>query len=198
MKFDVVAVSLDSGTLGATAYDNTMQALKKLEEDGQLDRVKLGGTVMVKPNFTQPPNPSLKFGPRNSDLTIHNHVCTDPYTIKAACDFVISHGGKALICEGTKWPGGTRGVYLQTGCEPLLEGSGAVLFDTSTDAQSQRVKTRPAKVWLEDFEEPEVHEIFGQVDAIVNLAKLKCHSNALITGAVKNMYGSLEPSQRRA
>jgi uncharacterized protein (DUF362 family) len=53
-------------------------------------------------------------------------------------------------------------------------------------------------VWLEDFEEPEVHEIFGQVDAIVNLAKLKCHSNALITGAVKNLYGSLEPSQRRA
>ncbi|CAJ37834.1 DUF362 domain-containing protein [Methanocella arvoryzae] len=198
MKFDVVAVSLDSGSLGATAYDNTMQALKTLEADGQLDKLKLSGTVMIKPNFTQPPNPSLKFGPRNSDLTIHNHVCTDPYTIKAACDFVIDHGGKALICEGTKWPGGTRGVYLQTGCEPLLEGSKAVLFDTSTESPAQRVKIRPARVWLEDFAEMDVHEVFSQVDVILNLAKLKCHSNALITGAVKNMYGSLEPSQRRA
>lgn len=198
MKFDVVAVSLDSGTLGAIAYDNTMRALEALEADGQLDRLRLGGTVMIKPNFTQPPNPSLKFGPRDSDLTIHNHVCTDPYAIKAACDFVIAHGGKAIVAEGTKWPGGTRGVFLQTGCEPLLEGSGAVLFDTSTESPSQRVKVRPAKVWLEDFAEPEVHEIFGQVDVLINLAKLKCHSNALVTGAVKNLYGTLEPAQRRA
>ena len=198
MKFDLVAVSLDSGTLGATAYDNTTRALKTLEDDGQLNKLKLSGTVMVKPNFTQPPNPSLKFGPRDSDLTIHNHVCTDPYAIKAACDFVIDHGGKAILAEGTKWPGGTKAVFLQTGCEPLLEGSGVELFDTSTESRSQRVTVRPAKVWNEEFAELEVHEIFSQVDVILNLAKLKCHSNALVTGAVKNLYGSLEPPQRRA
>ena len=105
MKFDVVAVNLDNGTLGEIAYGNTMRALQALEDDSQLDKMKLSGTVMIKPNFTQPPNPSLKFGPRESDLTVHNHVCTDPFAIKAACDFVISHGGKPLVAEGTKWPG---------------------------------------------------------------------------------------------
>ncbi len=63
MKFEVVAVNLEEGSPGEIAYGNTMRALQALEEDGQLDRMKLGGTVMVKPNFTQPPNPSLKFGP---------------------------------------------------------------------------------------------------------------------------------------
>ncbi|MGA9138585.1 MAG: DUF362 domain-containing protein [Methanocella sp.] len=198
MKFDVVAVNLDDGTLGEIAYGNTMRALAALESDGQLDKMKLSGTVMIKPNFTQPPNPSLKFGPRESDLTVHNHVCTDPFAIKAACDFITSHGGKPLVAEGSKWPGGTRGVFLQMGCESLLEGTGAVLVDTITDRPEQRVTVSPSKVWNEDFGELEVNCIFEGVDVLLNLSKLKSHSNALVTGAVKNMYGALEPATRRA
>jgi uncharacterized protein (DUF362 family) len=198
MRFDVVAVNLDDGTPGEIAYGNTMRALMVLESDGQLDRMKLSGTVMIKPNFTQPPNPSLKFGPRESDLTVHNHVCTDPFAIKAACDFVIKHGGKPLVAEGTKWPGGTRGVFLQTGCESLLEGTGATLADTITDRPEQRVIVSPSRVWNEDFRELEVNRIFEGVDVLLNMAKLKSHSNALVTGAVKNMYGALEPANRRA
>lgn len=198
MKFDVVAVNLSVGTLGQIAYDNTMMALRTLENDGQLDRLKLSGSVMIKPNFTQPPNPSLKFGPRETDLTVHNHVCTDPFAIKAACDFVVQHGGKPLIAEGTKWPGGTRGVFLQMGCESLLEGSGAVLVDTLTDYPEQRTTVRPARVWNEDFRELEVSRLFEGIDVLLNMAKLKSHSNALVTGAVKNMYGTLEPASRRA
>jgi uncharacterized protein (DUF362 family) len=198
MKFDVVAVNLDGGTLGEIAYGNTLRALRALEEDGQLDRMKLSGTVMIKPNFTQPPNPSLKFGPRESDLTVHNHVCTDPFAIKAACDFVINHGGKPLVAEGTKWPGGTRGVFLQMGCESLLEGTGTVMVDTLTDRPEQRMVVTPSKAWNEDFRELEVNRIFEGVDVLLNMAKLKSHSNALVTGAVKNMYGALEPANRRA
>ncbi len=198
MRFDVVAVNLDSGTPGEIAYGNTMRALQALEDDGQLDRMKLSGMVMIKPNFTQPPNPSLKFGPRESDLTVHNHVCTDPFAIKAACDFVIKHDGKPLVAEGTKWPGGTRGVFLQMGCESLLEGTGATMVDTITDTPQQRVTVSPSKVWNEDFRELEVNRIFEGVDVLLNMAKLKSHSNALITGAVKNMYGALEPANRRA
>jgi len=198
MKFDVVAVNLDGGTPGQIAYSNTLRALQALEEDGQLDRMKLGGMVMVKPNFTQPPNPSLKFGPRESDLTVHNHVCTDPFAVKAACDFVTSHGGQLLVAEATKWPGGTRAVFLQTGCETLLEGSGARLVDTITGRQQQRVAVSPSKVWNEDFREIEVNRIFEGVDVLLNVAKLKAHSNAVVSGAVKNMYGALEPAKRRA
>jgi uncharacterized protein (DUF362 family) len=198
MKFDVVAVNLDDGTPGEIAYGNTMRALQALEEDGQLDRMKLNGTVMVKPNFTQPPNPSLKFGPRESDLTVHNHVCTDPFAIQAACDFVTGHGGKPLVAEGTMWPGGTRGVFLQMGCESLLEGSGARLVDTITERPEQRATVSPSKVWNEDFREIEVSRIFEGVDVLLNVAKLKAHSNAVVTGTVKNMYGALEPARRRA
>ncbi|HEY3274408.1 MAG TPA: DUF362 domain-containing protein [Methanocella sp.] len=198
MKFDVVAVNLEGGTPGEIAYGNTLRALQILEEDGQLDRMKLGGTVLVKPNFTQPPNPSLKFGPRESDLTVHNHVCTDPFAVKAACDFVTGHGGKPLVAEGTKWPGGTRGVFLQTGCESLLEGSEACLVDTITDRPEQRTTVSPSRVWNEDFREIEVSRIFEGVDVLLNLAKLKAHSNAVVTGTVKNMYGALEPARRRA
>lgn len=198
MKFDVVAVNLDNGTLGEIAYGNTMRALQVLEDDSQLDKMKLSGTVMIKPNFTQPPNPSLKFGPRESDLTVHNHVCTDPFAIKAACDFVINHGGKPLVAEGTKWPGGTRGVFLQMGCESLLEGTGTVMVDTLTDRPEQRMVVTPSKAWNEDFRELEVNRIFEGVDVLLNMAKLKSHSNALVTGTIKNMYGALEPANRRA
>jgi uncharacterized protein (DUF362 family) len=198
MKFEVVAVNMEEGSLGEIAYGNTMRALQALEEDGQLDRMKLSGTVMVKPNFTQPPNPSLKYGPRESDLTVHNHVCTDPFAVKAACDFVTGHGGKPLIAEGTKWPGGARGVFLQTGCEPLLESCGAPFVDTITRRPEDRVTVTPSRVWNEDFREIEVNCVFECVDVLLNIAKLKAHSNALVTGAVKNMYGALEPARRRA
>lgn len=198
MNFDVVAVNREAPTPGRAAYDNTMEALRALESDGQLDKVRLSGNVMVKPNFTQPPNPSLKYGPRNSDLTVHNHVCTDPFSIMAACDFIKSHGGRPFIAEGTKWPGGTRGVFLQMGCESLLEGNDVPLFDTLTDGPDGRVEISPTKAWNEDFASLEVNRIFDEIDAIVNIAKFKSHSNALITGAVKNMYGALEPSTRRA
>lgn len=198
MNFEVVAVNLDEGSPGQIAYANTMDALNALESDGQLDRVKLDGTVMVKPNFTQPPNPSLKFGPRDTDLSIHNHVCTDPFSIKAACEFITSHGGSIILAEGTKWPGGTRGVYLQTGCEPLLENAGVRLFDTLTSDSRDRTTIAPSKAWNADFATFEVNSIFGQIDAIINMAKLKSHSNALVSGAVKNLYGALEPANRRA
>ncbi|WP_174591357.1 DUF362 domain-containing protein [Methanocella conradii] len=198
MNFDVVAVSMEAPTLGRAAYDNTMEALKALEMDGQLDGLKMNGTVMVKPNFTQPPNPSLKYGPRESDLTVHNHVCTDPFSILAACDFISAHGGRPFIAEGTKWPGGARGVFLQMGCESLLEGSGVEVFDTTTRSEDERACIFPSKIWNPDFSTIEVNKIYGEIDLIVNVAKLKSHSNALITGAVKNLYGALEPWQRRA
>jgi uncharacterized protein (DUF362 family) len=198
LNFDVVAVSREAPTLGRAAYDNTMEALTTLEKDGQLDKVRLNGTVMVKPNFTQPPNPSLKYGPRDTDLSVHNHVCTDPFSIMAACDFIKSHGGTPFIAEGTKWPGGTRGVFLQMGCESLLEGSDVQLYDTLTSGTGERIQVSPTKAWNEDFASMEVNRIFDEIDAIINIAKLKSHSNALITGAVKNMYGALEPSTRRA
>jgi uncharacterized protein (DUF362 family) len=198
VNFDVVAVSKEAPTLGRAAYDNTLEALSTLENDGQLDKVRLSGTVMVKPNFTQPPNPSLKYGPRDTDLSVHNHVCTDPFSIMAACDFIRSHGGRPFIAEGTKWPGGTKGVFVQMGCESLLEGSDVPLFDTLTFGDGDRAQVSPSKVWNGDFASLEVHKIFGEIDAIVNISKLKAHSNALITGAVKNLYGALEPSMRRA
>ncbi len=198
MNFDVVAVSREAPTLGQAAYDNTLDALKALENDGQLDRVRLNGVVMVKPNFTQPPNPSLKYGPRDSDLSVHNHVCTDPFSIKAACDFILSYGGRPFIAEGTKWPGGARGVFLGMGCEPLLEGMGVELYDTLTSGAADRVRISPTKAWNPDFASLDVNRIFGEIDAIVNIAKLKAHSNAVITGAVKNFYGLMEPSTRRA
>lgn len=198
MKFDVVAVALEAGTLGRIAYDNTMDALRALESDGQLDKLKLNGTVMIKPNFTQPPNPSLKYGPRPSDLSVHNHVCTDPFAIKAACDFVIDHGGKVIVAEGTKWPGGTKCVFLQMGCESLLEGSDVILYDTLTSTPGERAEVSPSKAWNPDFATFHVNKVFGEIDLLINMAKLKSHSNALVSGAVKNMYGSLETSDKRA
>jgi uncharacterized protein (DUF362 family) len=198
MNFDVVAVTKEAPTLGQAAYDNTMEALRALESDGQLDKVRLGGTIMVKPNFTQPPNPSLKYGPRDSDLSVHNHVCTDPFSIMAACDFIKAHGGRPFIAEGTKWPGGTRGVFLQMGCESLLEGMDVELYDMITRGPKDRIQVSPTRAWNPDFASFDVNRIFEEIDAIFNMAKLKCHSNAVITGAVKNMYGALEPSERRA
>jgi uncharacterized protein (DUF362 family) len=198
MNFDVVAINLSAPSLGRAAYDNTMRALEALEHDGQMDRLKLSGKVMIKPNFTQPPNPSLKYGPRESDLSVHNHVCTNPFSMMAACDFIKGHGGSPFIAEGTKWPGGTRGVFLHTGCESLLEGMDVPLVDTATSSERDRVQVSPSRAWNDDFSSLDVHKVFGEIDLLLNLSKFKTHSNALITGALKNMYGSLEPSTRRA
>jgi hypothetical protein len=198
LKFDVVAVCMEASTLGRAAYYNTIEALRALESDGQLDKVRLNGTVMVKPNLTQPPNPLLKYGPRDSDLSVHNHVCTDPFSVMAACDFIKAHGGQPFIAESCRWPGGTKGAFVQMGYEPLLEGMGVELFDTLTSYGRERVEISPAKAWNPDFASLEVNRIFDEVDVIFNMAKLKCHYNVLVSGAVKNLYGALESSDRRS
>ena len=198
MNFDVVAIAMEASSLGRAAYDNTMEALLTLESDGQLDGLKLNGTVVIKPNFTQPPNPSLKYGPRQSDMSIHNHVCTDPFAIKAACDFILNSGGKVIVAEGTKWPGGTKGVFLQTGCESLLEDMDVKLCDTLTSTPEERIEISPSTAWNPDFSSFHVNKLFGEADVLINIAKLKSHSNALVTGAMKNMYGALETSEKRA
>ncbi|MCD1295173.1 hypothetical protein CUJ83_09200 [Methanocella sp. CWC-04] len=198
MKFDVVAISKEYPKLGTAAYNNTMEALIMLEQDGQLDNLMLDGKVMIKPNFTQPPNPSLKFGPRKTDLTVHNHVCTDPFSIKAACDFILEHGGEVFVAESTKWPGETQGVFLHQGCETLLEEIDVKLFDLLTNSQEERAVVYPSRVWNEDFAEIEVNKKYTEVNVIINMAKLKSHSNSLVTGCIKNMYGALEPANRRS
>jgi uncharacterized protein (DUF362 family) len=84
------------------------------------------------------------------------------------------------------------------GCESLLEGSEARLVDTITERPEQRRIVSPSRVWNEDFREIEVNRIFEGIDVLLNIGKLKAHSNAVVTGAVKNMYGALEPAKRRA
>ncbi|MFQ5816031.1 MAG: DUF362 domain-containing protein [Candidatus Hydrothermarchaeaceae archaeon] len=197
MKPEVLVIKESDVPSASSIYKATMRALDKLESLGFLDGVPLEGNILIKPNLTQPPNPSLKFGPRQEDLTVHNHVCTDPFVLKAVVEFFVEKGGEVIVGESVKWPGGARGAFIQQGYEIVLEGLDVETKDLLTNSDDERSSRKTSKVFNPDYGEFQVNSLLDKVDVLVNLGKMKTHSNMITTGVLKNTYGLLEPHKRR-
>ncbi len=148
---------------------------REIDELGGIGKfVSKGERVVIKPNLI------MKKAPEEA-------ATTHPSLIRAVAELVIEAGGRAVIAES---PGGPfnetmlRSIYKTCRMTEAAEASGAELnYNTDIDEVSFPEGKLLKKVTVVD-------EII-KADKVINVCKLKTHSMARMTGAVKNMFGMI-------
>lgn len=167
--------------------DYRQEAVDKAVEEalanigGMSQYVRPGNTVLLKVNALTPKPPEAA-------------VTTHPSIIAAVVREVIKAGGIPLVGDSS---GGmiagqapTKQTFQVAGIAQAAEKSGARLvnFDTS----GVRAVQVDGPVKLLHIAQPVL-----DADVVISMPKLKTHSAAIYTGAVKNMYGCI-PGFRKA
>ncbi|MBW2465695.1 MAG: DUF362 domain-containing protein [Deltaproteobacteria bacterium] len=137
-------------------------------------KVSAGTRVLLKPN--------LLTGRSNEHL-----ACTHPEFVAAAAEWFIEQGAVVSIGDSPAF-GTARGVMRATGIEQALAGLpvGLIDFDHATPAMlAGGLKVKVARAALE-------------CDLLVNLPRIKAHSQFYMTLAVKNYFGTVMGFQKPA
>lgn len=130
-----------------------------------------GMRVVIKPNLMRKSDPALC-------AVVH------PSVIRAVAKRAVERGAHVLLAEspgGVYNPAALRGIYEAAGLLPVAEETGVELnYDTSdreVPVPGRRLKS--------------LHVISPllEADLVVNIAKMKSHTLAVYSGAVKNLYG---------
>ena len=148
--------------------DAVRQAVKAcLEPLGGLPRfVKPGMRVLLKPNL-------LTAAEEDRAVTTH------PMVVRAVAELVQAAGGRVLIGDSPSGPiSGNAEVIRKSGMLAAAEACGATLapFESVVWKQHEGADYFIARPVLE-------------ADLLINLPKIKTHSQTLYTGAVKNLFG---------
>jgi uncharacterized protein (DUF362 family)/Pyruvate/2-oxoacid:ferredoxin oxidoreductase delta subunit len=150
------------------ALQQSLQAL------GLQGIIQTGQRIVLKPNLLQAKEPE-------------EAITTHPTLVAAVAKWVSGRGATPIIADS---PGGllnTRAlcsVYESTGMVWAAEASGAVLnYDLST-TRIPCPEGRAAK-------RLDAMKVFVEADAIINLPKLKTHGLVQLTGATKNLFGTV-------
>jgi uncharacterized protein (DUF362 family)/NAD-dependent dihydropyrimidine dehydrogenase PreA subunit len=149
-----------------------VQSLQSLS-DAQL-LVRPGQRVLLKPNLLQAQRPE-------------RGITTHPAVVAAVARWVRDAGATAIIADS---PGGLynqhllRQLYDVTGMATVAQDTGALLnYDLST-LQVSCPGARAAQTL-------DALRVAVDADAIINIPKLKTHGLMQLTGAVKNLFGTV-------
>ena len=134
--------------------------------------IKPGSRVLLKPNLVRSMPPERA-------------ATTHPTVVAAVARLVIEAGAHPLIADspgGPYTPATLRSAYRRTGMEAAAEASGAELnYDT---AATQVSNAEGIVLHRLDLINPLL-----EVDAVINLPKLKTHNLTVLTMGVKNLFG---------
>lgn len=134
------------------------------------DRIQPKSRVLIKPNFLAPAKPERA-------------ILTHPQVVKAAAEYVLEKGGRPLVADS---PG--VGSF-----ERFLKEGG---FNDAFDKMRERVEFKPFRETVKvnigaPFGRIDIARRAVESDVIINLAKLKTHTQMLLTLGVKNLFGCI-------
>jgi uncharacterized protein (DUF362 family) len=135
-------------------------------------KVTAGTRVLLKPNLL-------------SGRSTGHLACTDPEFVAAVAQWFVDHGAVVSIGDSPAF-GTAQGVMRATGIEKALAGLPVKLinFDHSTPVRlGGGVKVNVASAALE-------------CDMLINLPRIKAHSQFYITLAIKNYFGTVVGFQK--
>lgn len=122
--------------------------------------------VLLKPNLLTGSNPQ-------------NECTTRPELVQVVAEAVIAAGGQPFVGDSPAF-GSAQGVARQNGLLPVCEKLGIPIVDlhqgTGLEWESTGEKLRISREAL-------------QADAVINLPKIKSHSQLRVTLGVKNLFG---------
>ena len=132
------------------------------------DLIRRGDRVLIKPNLLSPAAPS-------------DAVLTHPMIVKAAVEYVLQKGSRPQVSDSPAI-GSFEKIMKDSGIGDALAGL----------AVACRAFEYSARIDIgEPFNQIEIAEDAINADVIINLPKLKTHSQMLLTLGVKNMFGCI-------
>lgn len=149
-------------------YDELQPLVFEMLEKFVGDKIKPGFRVLIKPNMLCAARPE-------------DAVLTHPHVIRAAVEYVLHKGARAQVSDSP-----AMGSY-----EKIMKQN-----KTADALQELDVTCAPFR----DVREVDIGKPYGRIeiardaleaDVIINLPKLKTHSQMLLTLAVKNMFGCI-------
>ena len=124
--------------------------------------------VLIKPNLLSPAKPEQA-------------VLTHPLVVRAVAEYVLSKGGRPQISDSPAL-GSFKKVLTESGYYKAFQG-----LDVSFKPLEESVRVDIG----EPFGRIEIARDVMEADVVVNLAKLKTHSQMLLTLGVKNLFGCI-------
>lgn len=159
-------------------YSRVHDALRRLMEGlGGMNRfVKPGQSVLIKPNLL-------------SSHTPEEAVTTHPEVVRAIIRQVKHCGAKPWVADSPAIIADLRSVWERTGMEAVCREEEVPLVNLE-------------KAGSRSFEEDGIHFTLAtpvlEADAIITVPKVKTHVLTGLTGAVKNLYGTVPGLQKTA
>ena len=139
------------------------------------DIVKKGEKVLLKPNFLRESCPE-------------ECVITHPVVVETVAEMVLDAGAKPVIGDSPGF-GSVRKVARRVGLDKVVERLGIDLIELD-NSRNVSINCGGKEFSL---------TVSGRaldVDAIINIPKLKAHGQLLFTAGVKNLYGCVSGKQK--
>ncbi len=132
------------------------------------ERIRKGGSVLIKPNLLAPAPPEKA-------------MLTHPLVIKAAVEYVLGKGANPWISDSPAI-GSLEKILRESGIREALKG---------LDVEYREFKLSETVDIGEPFNRIELAQEALRADTLINLPKLKTHSQMLLTLGVKNLFGCI-------
>lgn len=132
------------------------------------DMIEKNSRVVIKPNLIAPAPPDKA-------------MLTHPMVVRAAVEYVLQRGARPRISDSPAM-GSFEKVLKVSGIREALNG---------LDVEYREFKTSVTIDVGEPFNRIEVAEDAQRADVLINLPKLKTHTQMLLTLGVKNLFGCI-------
>lgn len=150
--------------LRCDSYEEATHILRKALKNFA-DLFKPGDTVLVKPNMLSARKPE-------------EAVTTHPAIVRGVLSFLKEIRCNAMVADSPA-SGNFQRIAEKTGIKDVCEEFGVPIFELD----------QPVPVNGEVYKKINIDRRIFEVDKIVNVAKLKTHSQMVLTLAVKNTFG---------
>jgi uncharacterized protein (DUF362 family)/Pyruvate/2-oxoacid:ferredoxin oxidoreductase delta subunit len=148
------------------AYERLRHAFFEVIGSVAGDLITKGSRVVIKPNLLAPAFPE-------------SAMLTHPAVVRAAAEYVIEKGARPCISDSP-----AMGSFAK-----ILETSGIRDALRGLDVEFKEFNESSAVEVGDPFRKIEIASDALEADLLINLPKLKTHSQMLLTLGVKNMYG---------
>jgi len=150
------------------SYDTLKPTVIELLNDLGKDIIKKNTRVLIKPNLLTAAQPDKA-------------ILTHPLVVKAVAEYVIDKGGSVQISDSP-----ATGAF-----EKILKEGGYISAFDGLDVNFKKF-TSSVKVDIgKPFGYIDIARDAIEADVVINLAKLKTHTQMLLTLGVKNMFGCI-------
>ena len=149
-------------------YDKLRPLIFELLDDLVGDKIGNKSRVLIKPNLLAPAQPEKA-------------MLTHPMIVRASVEYVLKKGGAPLISDSPAMGSFDR-VLKESGIREALKG---------LDVECREFKRSVAVDVGPPFNKIEIAEDAVNADIVLNLPKLKTHTQMLLTLGVKNFFGCI-------